>query len=78
MTTQTLDVAVRDDLDSQAQCQHRVLLQDRLYPACHPALLATPVQQRLTLHGEREMDWSQWQRVAGGTGMRAGAVATAG
>ena len=65
MTTQTLDVAVRDDLDSQAQCQHRVLLQDRLYPACHPTLLATPVQQRLTLHGEREMDWSQWQ-VQGG------------
>lgn len=65
MTTQTLDVAVRDDLDSQAQCQHRVLLQDRLYPACHPALLATPAHERLTLHGEREMDWSQWQ-VQGG------------
>ncbi|HHA2858547.1 TPA: LysR family transcriptional regulator [Stenotrophomonas maltophilia] len=65
MTTQTLDVAVRDDLDSQAQCQHRVLLQDRLYPACHPRLLATPVHERLTLHGEREMDWSQWQ-VQGG------------
>lgn len=42
-----------------------MLLQDRLFPACHPALLATPVHERLTLHGEREMDWSQWQ-VQGG------------
>lgn len=28
-------------------------------------MLATPVHERLTLHGEREMDWSQWQ-VQGG------------
>lgn len=65
MTTQTVDIAVRDDLQAQAECQFRVLLQDQLYPACHPELLSRPSAQRLTLHGEREMDWSQWQ-VQGG------------
>lgn len=65
MATQTLDIAIRDDLDAQTHCTHRVLLQDRLYPACHPSVLALPVDARTTLHGEREMDWSQWQ-VQGG------------
>lgn len=65
MGTQTLDIAVRNDLEAQAHCTHRVLLHDRLYPACHPSLLDVPVTQRPTLHGEREMDWSQWQ-VQGG------------
>ena len=66
MAAQTLDLAVRDDLQAQAHCEYRLLLQDRLYPACHPDLLGVPAPQRLTLHGEREMDWSQWQ-VQGGT-----------
>lgn len=61
MAAQTLDIAVRDDLEAQAHCEYRVLLQDRLYPACHPDVLALPVAERTTLHGEREMDWSQWQ-----------------
>lgn len=66
MATQTIDIAVRDDLSAQANCKHRVLLQDRLYPACNPDLLAQPAAARCTLHGEREMDWSHWQ-LQGGT-----------
>jgi LysR family glycine cleavage system transcriptional activator len=65
MTSQTIDIAVRDDLSAQAECSFRVLLEDRLYPACHPRLLAAPASERTTLHGEREMDWSHWQ-VQGG------------
>ena len=65
MATQTIDIAVRDDLSAQAECSFRVLMEDRLQPACHPELLATPAAARTTLHGEREMDWSHWQ-VQGG------------
>ncbi|MDW3715366.1 MULTISPECIES: LysR substrate-binding domain-containing protein [Pseudomonas] len=65
MATQTIDIAVRDDIAAQAECSFRVLHADRLYPACHPALLATPPAQRTTLHGEREMDWSHWALEAG-------------
>lgn len=65
MASQTIDIAVRDDLTAQAECSFRVLLEDRLYPACHPSLLATPAGERTTLHGEREMDWAHWQ-VQGG------------
>jgi LysR family glycine cleavage system transcriptional activator len=57
---QTIDIAVRDDLSEQAQCRLQLLLTDELYPACHPDLLSIPTDERLTLHGEREMDWSQW------------------
>lgn len=57
---QTIDIAVRDDLTEQAQCRLYPLLTDELYPACHPDLLDCPDEERLTLHGEREMDWSQW------------------
>ncbi|MGE8362923.1 LysR substrate-binding domain-containing protein [Pseudomonas sp.] len=60
MTTQTIDIAVRDDLTAQAECSFRVLLEDRLYPAAHPSLLAQRPAERCTLHGEREMDWSHW------------------
>ncbi|WP_223447357.1 MULTISPECIES: LysR substrate-binding domain-containing protein [Pseudomonas] len=60
MASQTIDLAVRDDIGSQAECSFKVLHADRLYPACHPSLLAVPVEQRTTLHGEREMDWSHW------------------
>ncbi|MCY1397088.1 putative choline sulfate-utilization transcription factor [compost metagenome] len=65
MATQTIDIAVRDDLSAQAECGYRILLEDRLYPACHPDLLAQPEDARCTLHGEREMDWSHWE-VQGG------------
>ncbi|WP_324733103.1 LysR substrate-binding domain-containing protein [Pseudomonas paeninsulae] len=65
MATQTIDIAVRDDLSAQAECSFRVLLEDRLYPACHPSLLNQDAAERTTLHGEREMDWSHWQ-VQGG------------
>lgn len=65
MASQTVDIALGDDLQPQPQCQHHVLLQDRLYPACHPSVMAQPVAERTTLHGEREWDWSQWQ-VQGG------------
>jgi LysR family glycine cleavage system transcriptional activator len=65
MTTQTIDLAVRDDISSQAECSFKVLHADRLYPACHPDVLTVPVEQRTTLHGEREMDWSHWAVEAG-------------
>lgn len=65
MTTQTIDLSVRDDISSQAECSFKVLHADRLYPACHPRVLALPVTQRTTLHGEREMDWSHWAVEAG-------------
>lgn len=65
MATQTIDIAVRDDIAAQAECSFRVLHADRLYPACHPTLLAMPPAQRTTLHGEREMDWSHWALEAG-------------
>ena len=65
MTSQTIDLAVRDDISSQAECSFKVLHTDRLYPACHPSVLALPAEQRTTLHGEREMDWSHWAVEAG-------------
>lgn len=65
MASQTIDIAVRDDLTAQAECRFRVLLEDRLYPACHPSVLAQAKPSRTTLHGEREMDWAHWQ-VQGG------------
>ncbi|MBU4682143.1 LysR family transcriptional regulator [Cedecea davisae] len=65
MATETIDVAIRDDLSVQAECVFEVLYKDRLYPACHPRILEAPVQQRMTLHGEREMSWEHWI-VAGG------------
>ncbi|MBB4867027.1 LysR family glycine cleavage system transcriptional activator [Pseudomonas nitritireducens] len=65
MATQTIDIAVRDDLTAQADCRFRVLLEDRLYPACHPSVLKQAEPTRTTLHGEREMDWAHWQ-VQGG------------
>lgn len=65
MASQTIDIAVRDDIAAQAECSFRVLLRDRLYPAGHPTQLALPVSQRTTLHGEREMDWSHWEVEAG-------------
>lgn len=58
MATQTIDLAIRDDLSAQAECSFTVLHQDQLYPACRPDL---PAEGRTTLHGEREMDWSHWQ-----------------
>ncbi|MFD2644353.1 LysR substrate-binding domain-containing protein [Pseudomonas japonica] len=65
MATQTVDLSLRDDLEPQAECSHQVLFEDRLYPACHPDLLAQPAAQRTTLHGEREMDWSRWSVLGG-------------
>jgi LysR family glycine cleavage system transcriptional activator len=61
LTTETIDVAIRDDLRPQAECSFRVLLEDRLYPACHPDVLKQPATRRTVLHGERDMDWSHWQ-----------------
>ncbi|WP_439887907.1 LysR family transcriptional regulator [Pseudomonas sp. MBLB4123] len=65
MASQTIDIAVRDDIAAQAECSFQVLLRDRLYPACHPRLLEMPAAARNTLHGEREMDWSHWAVEAG-------------
>ncbi|MFJ4431842.1 LysR substrate-binding domain-containing protein [Pseudomonas sp. NPDC089395] len=63
MATETIDLAIRDDLSAQAECSFTVLHQDLLYPACHPSLANAPA--RTTLHGEREMDWSHWQLEGG-------------
>lgn len=60
MATETVDLAIRDDLSAQVECSLKMLHQDRLYPACHPELLKRDKAQRTTLHGEREMDWSHW------------------
>lgn len=65
MAEQTIDLAIRDDIDEQPACHFLPLLQDRLYPACHPRLLQVPAAQRFTLHGERIMDWAQWQLQGG-------------
>lgn len=65
MASQTIDLAVRDDISSQAECSFKVLHIDRLFPACHPQVLEVPLEQRTTLHGEREMDWSHWAVEAG-------------
>ncbi len=63
MATETIDLAIRDDLSAQAECSFSVLHQDQLYPACHPSLATSTT--RTTLHGEREMDWSHWQLEGG-------------
>jgi len=60
MATQTIDLTIRDDLGPQVECSYQELFSDRFYPACHPDLLGVPAEQRTTLHGEREMDWSHW------------------
>ena len=65
MASQTIDIAIRDDLSAQAECSFKVLHADRLLPAGHPQLLRLPAEQRTTLHGEREMDWSHWAVQAG-------------
>lgn len=65
MASETIDLAIRDDLSAQAECSFTVLHQDALYPACHPTLLQSPAQMRTTLHGEREMDWRHWQLEGG-------------
>ncbi|MFJ3468651.1 LysR substrate-binding domain-containing protein [Pseudomonas sp. NPDC090201] len=65
MATQTIDIAVRDDISSQAECSFKVLYADRLYPACHPDLFSVAPALRTTLHGEREMDWNHWAVEAG-------------
>ncbi|WP_448651720.1 LysR substrate-binding domain-containing protein [Pseudomonas fluorescens] len=65
MVSQTIDLAVRDDISSQSECSFKILHADRLFPACHPKVLQVPPAQRTTLHGEREMDWSHWAVEAG-------------
>jgi len=65
MAAETVDLAIRDDLSAQIECSHKVLHQDRLSPVCHPDLLKLQKEQRATLHGEREMDWSHWSLQGG-------------
>ncbi|CAM4113907.1 LysR family transcriptional regulator [Aeromonas bestiarum] len=60
MTEQTIDIALRWDLAPQAECHHRVLLEDALLPLATLAVLAQPPAERTSLHGEREMDWHHW------------------
>lgn len=65
MASQTIDIAIRDDISAQPECSFRILHRDHLFPACHPAVMALPPNERTTLHGEREMDWSHWQTAGG-------------
>jgi LysR family glycine cleavage system transcriptional activator len=65
MAAQTIDIAIREDISPQAGCSFRELHSDRLYPACHPELLNVAASERMTLHGERYMDWSHWEVEAG-------------
>jgi LysR family glycine cleavage system transcriptional activator len=65
MASQTIDLAVRDDLSAHAECNFKVLYRDQLFAAGHPSVLAQAPTQRCTLHGERQMDWSHWT-LAGG------------
>ena len=60
MAEQTIDLALRSDIEAQAECSHRTLLADRLLPVAAPAVLAQPAAERTTLHGERELDWHHW------------------
>lgn len=66
MTTETIDIAIRDDISPQAGCAFDILFRDRLYPVCHPKVLDIPASQRVTLHGEREMSWEHWSAAGGG------------
>lgn len=61
MASQIIGVTIHDDLCAQTECSFRPLLGDRLYPACHPDLLALPAERRNILHGKREMGWSHRQ-----------------
>ena len=65
MANQTVDIAIRDDIGPQANCRLTILHHDRLLPVCQASVFALPLEARTTLHGEREMDWSNWQ-IAGG------------
>jgi LysR family transcriptional regulator, glycine cleavage system transcriptional activator len=60
MVEQTIDIALRSDLDAQAECRHQLLLEDKLLPVAAPTVLAQPAAERTTLHGERELDWHHW------------------
>lgn len=60
MAEQTIDLALRSDIEAQAECSHRTLLADRLLPVAAPVVLTQPAAERTTLHGERELDWHHW------------------
>lgn len=65
MATQTIDIALRDDIDAQPDCRLRALVEDRLCVVAHPDVVAQPASERTTLHGEREMDWNHWRAQGG-------------
>lgn len=65
MAMEAIDLAIRDDVSAQDECRDQILYQDKLYPACHPSLFALDANCRVTLHGEREMDWSYWTAQGG-------------
>lgn len=63
MAIETIDITIRDDISAQKECIYKELYYDKIYPACSPALLN--IQNRLTLHGEGIMDWSNWTSQGG-------------
>jgi LysR family glycine cleavage system transcriptional activator len=60
MVEQSIDLALRWDLGPQAECRHQQMVADRLLPVATSTVLALPVTERTTLHGERELDWHHW------------------
>ncbi|MFR9720639.1 LysR family transcriptional regulator [Aeromonas diversa] len=68
MGNETVDLALHADLEAQADCDLFGLYQDWLLPVATPAIARLPAQDRLTLHGEREMDWQRWL-LQGGDGL---------
>ncbi|EKT4460496.1 MULTISPECIES: LysR substrate-binding domain-containing protein [Pseudomonas] len=65
MATQAVDVCIRDDLVSVVDFEYAALAQDKLLVACHPSIAALSPDERQTLHGEREMDWTYWNMQQG-------------
>lgn len=60
MAEQTIDLALRWDLAPQAGCRHQHMVADRLLPVATVTVLSRPAEERITLHGERALDWHHW------------------
>ncbi|MBZ6065535.1 LysR family transcriptional regulator [Aeromonas schubertii] len=71
MQGDTIDLALHANLKAQADCDLYSLYQDWLLPVAAPAIAHRSPEERLTLHGEREMDWQRWLLQGGdGLGLR--------
>lgn len=64
MATDTIDLAIRDDLEAQVDCRYQELFSDRLYPACHPDLLEVPAEQRTSEKNSLTRRFTEWLQAA--------------